>query len=175
MSRLKGWLAFTLILATILLAALITSNSQRSTERTNYETDLESFKEQQDNKYQELLNKYQQLKKTKVKGAVKKEPVLQSSGQQTAPKRVTGACESYRGLVSKYNWPVDTVLAIMKAESGCNPNAVSPTDDHGLMQLHGIRIYDPAKNIRYAYYNKYMQGGFSHWVVCTKGIVRCWN
>ena len=84
-------------------------------------------------------------------------------------------CEKYLPLVEKYSWPVEIVLAIMYAESGCDPNAISPTNDHGLLQLHNVPIYDPAKNIAYAYNGKYLKGGFSHWTVCNVGKVRCWE
>ena len=65
-------------------------------------------------------------------------------------------------------------MAVMQAESGCNPNAISPTDDHGLFQLHGIPIYNPVNNIAYAYKEKYLKGGWNHWQVCVKMIVKCW-
>src|SRR3990167_4457593 len=99
-----------------------------------------------------------------------KEPVKKAP---EAPKRVVYSigCEQYRPLVAQYGWSVSVAMAVMKAESGCNPNAISPTNDHGLFQLNRIPIYEPAANIRYAYYNKYLKGGWSHWTVCNKGIV----
>ena len=73
-----------------------------------------------------------------------------------------GNCESYRGLVAKY-FPADQVnnaLLTMSKESSCNPRAVSPTRDHGLMQINEVHLakvggnvnalYDPETNIRVA-------------------------
>lgn len=61
--------------------------------------------------------------------------------QQTAPESVTRpivGVEQYRYLVQVY-YPaeeVDNALTIMRAESKGDPTAISPTDDHGLMQLN---------------------------------------
>jgi len=162
-----GLFRFILIIAFLLLAALITQGNSNAKQRTT----IQEY-EGETTKLQEQLKQLQQEKEQLNK------EVSQSKRQQVQRTRQqvysTGSCEQYRGIVSKYDWPVDTVLRIMKSESGCNPNAVSSTDDHGLMQLHGIRIYDPVKNVEYAYYNKYLAGGFRHWTVCTKGIVQCW-
>lgn len=90
----------------------------------------------------------------------------------------SGNCESYRPIVAQYNWDVSTALAIMRAESGCRPNAVSPTNDHGLMQInkglaiYGQQIYDPAHNVRVAFENKYLKGGWSHWTVYNTGAYK---
>jgi hypothetical protein len=81
-------------------------------------------------------------------------------------------CENYRPLIEQYDWPVEGAMRTMKAESECDPNAVSPTDDHGLFQLHGRPVYDPAENIAIAYgmYVNARRGSnnFSAWyAVCT--------
>jgi len=114
----------------------------------------------------ELANKPKPKPPTKAKVAPKPVPVVVQAK--------AGTCEIYRPLVAKYGWNVKVAMAVMYAESGCNPNAVSSTNDYGLFQLHGIPIYDPAKNVEYAYHNKYMKGGWSHWTVCNAGIVDCW-
>lgn len=91
------------------------------------------------------------------------------------PVKVIPGVERYRALIAQYNWPVDTALAIMQAESGGNPNAVSPTNDYGLMQIHdglqtyGPQIFDPAFNIAIAYNVKYRSRGFRPWSVYTSG------
>lgn len=100
----------------------------------------------------------------------------QLSARNTAVKAVSspvvakvaqsGGCEQYRALVAQYNWNVDTALSVMKAESGCNPNAVSPTADHGLMQLHNRPVYDPAQNIQIAY-TMWASRGWQPWSVCV--------
>lgn len=75
----------------------------------------------------------------------------------------TSGCEQYRQLVSKYKWDVDIALAIMRAESGCDPTVDNTglnedgTNDVGLMQVNSIHLNDkatrkdPAVNIRLAY------------------------
>lgn len=82
-------------------------------------------------------------------------------GEYIAPK---GGVEQYRPLVEKYfpKGEVDNALVIMAHESGGNPNAVSRTNDHGLMQIHaplwtnffGVtteQLKDPNLNIELAY------------------------
>lgn len=96
---------------------------------------------------------------------------------QPAPKPVavaSGGCELYRGILSQYGWNVDTAMFVMSKESGCNPNAISPTNDHGLFQLNNTMVYDPAQNIAIAW-TKYVSGrvGSNNWsawyAVCTPG------
>lgn len=82
--------------------------------------------------------------------------------------------EQWRSIVAEYDWPVDQALAIMKCESGGNPNSVSRTNDHGLMQinkglaLYGEQIYDPAFNIAIAYKFYYSQRGWQPWSCARK-------
>jgi len=87
-------------------------------------------------------------------------------------------CEAYRGLVSKY-FPaeqVDNALLTMKLESGCNKDAVSPTDDHGLFQINkglktfGKQIYDPEFNVKLAYEGFYAKRGWRPWYA-VRGIL----
>lgn len=92
------------------------------------------------------------------------------------------SCEAYRPLIAQYGWNVNVAMAVMKAESGCNPNAANLTDSHatckgsfGLFQIacmSGI-VYDPAENIAIAW-SKYQARGWRPWSVCTKGIVSCY-
>lgn len=83
--------------------------------------------------------------------------------------------QTYVPLIKQYNWPVSTAVAIMRAESGGDPGAVSPLNrdglrDYGLMQLHGIDILNPAENVAYAYYHKYLPaGGFTPWSTYKDG------
>lgn len=90
----------------------------------------------------------------------------------------TPNCAAYRGLVAQYDWPVQTAMAIMQAESGCR--AVTPSNaainydgvpDYGLMQLHGINVTNPAENIRIAYAVKYLGAGrsFTPWSTYNNG------
>lgn len=93
---------------------------------------------------------------------------------KTGPVNQPAECEKYRPLVARHNWPVDIAMLAMKLESGCDPNIVSPTNDHGLMGLHDRPVYDPAQNIKIAY-DLYLEGrvgdmNFSAWyTLCTFG------
>lgn len=94
----------------------------------------------------------------------------------TANNNQSGSCGRFRSLLAQYDWNVDIAMKVMKHESGCDPNATSPTNDHGLFQLNGVPIYDPAENIDYAYHNKYVNSrvgspkNWSSWyAVCTPG------
>lgn len=84
-------------------------------------------------------------------------------------------CEQYRDLFEKYDWAVETMLAICRLESGGLATASNWKDSHatcngshGLMQVgcvHGHSVeelYDPAKNIAIAY-SVYKEQGFSAW------------
>lgn len=87
-----------------------------------------------------------------------------ANAQNSAPKRSyasTGGVERWRSLVASYfGGETDYALRIMACESGGNPNASSPTNDHGLMQINWPShynkvsslndLYDPATNIRVA-------------------------
>jgi len=95
----------------------------------------------------------------------------------------SGNCESYRGLVAKY-FPADQVnnaLLTMQKESSCRPTAVSPTNDHGLMQVNCTyhcakvggdvnRLYDPETNIRLASAIYSDRGNWSAWYA-VRGIL----
>jgi hypothetical protein len=55
-----------------------------------------------------------------------------------APKVYAAGVEQWRPLVAKY-FPanqVENAMIILKNESGGDPYQISPTDDHGLMQLN---------------------------------------
>ncbi len=84
--------------------------------------------------------------------------------------------EKWRPLLEKY-FPanqVDNALRIIECESKGNPNAISRTNDHGLMQIHnglqiyGTRIYDPEFNIQIAYNNYYTKRGWKPWTCSRK-------
>jgi hypothetical protein len=90
-----------------------------------------------------------------------------------------GTVEQWRPLVEEY-FPaadVEWALAIIRCESGGNPNAVGPTNDHGLFQhlgqywadrssragWAGASIYDPEASVAVAAW-LLATGGKSHWV-----------
>lgn len=92
---------------------------------------------------------------------------------------VGAGVERWRPLVEKYfpSIHVEWALEIMSCESGGNPNAVGPTNDHGLFQhvatywadrstragWAGANIYDPEANIAVAAW-LLATGGKGHWV-----------
>ena len=58
----------------------------------------------------------------------------------TASYHYSGGVEPWRDLVSKYFSNVERALCVMDWESGGNPNAISPTQDYGLMQIHAPMV-----------------------------------
>lgn len=99
----------------------------------------------------------------------------QRERMQTAVS-VNGNCEAYRPLVAQHPWDVKIAMAIMEAESGCRE--VTPDNsainydgiaDHGLFQLHGIPVTEPASNISIAYNQKYLTQGWRAWSVFKNG------
>jgi hypothetical protein len=66
----------------------------------------------------------------------------------------------------------DRAVKIAKCESGLNPKAVSPTNDHGLMQInksaHKVEgdIYDVDTNLQFAR-KLYDESGWKPWVCNT--------
>lgn len=91
----------------------------------------------------------------------------------------SGNCESYRGIVAQYDWNVDTALAVMNAESGCNSGADNPHDGHptcyGSRGLFGIGcdstgnyagMFDASANIAQAH-ALYSSRGWQPWGATT--------
>lgn len=111
------------------------------------------------------------------------QPQVQEQTVQQAQANVTlnpTSCEAYRPLVMQYAWDVRVAMAIMRAESGCNPGAHNPEahrdiygnvicyGSFGLFQIscHGGQIYDPAQNVAAAwakYTAKYKDGSIAGW------------
>lgn len=106
--------------------------------------------------------------------SVAKAITVKNQDQSRLATNLSQDCEQYRPLVEQYPWPTEAAMLTMKKESGCNPNAVSDTDDYGLFQLNGRPVFDPDRNIRIAY-ELYKDGrvgskNFSAWyAVCTEG------
>ncbi len=133
--------------------------------------------QQEQQKNTDLQKQLQSKKDTAQKVAS-----AQAQAQVTAPVAVASAggnCEAYRGIVAQYNWNVSTAMAVMRAESGCNPTATSPTCDHGLMQINCVHaaavggdltlLNDPATNVRVAFAVYSGAGGWSPWTTFTSG------
>ena len=99
------------------------------------------------------------------------------SSTATAPARVFRG--PWRGLVAEWFSDVDRAMCVLDHESGGNPNAASPTDDHGLFQIHypiwgphfGVSRADlkvPALNVRLASLILKAQG-WGAWSAVTRG------
>jgi hypothetical protein len=96
-------------------------------------------------------------------------------------------CENYRNLIGQYNWNEDVALQVMRAESGCNPNAVGDNrviggiyaPSCGLFQVRTLKgrpscdqLQNPTTNIEWAY-RLYQASGWKPWSVC-KTKVKCY-
>jgi len=118
-------------------------------------------------------------------------PTPQPTPEPTAiptPPPVSGNCSAYAGLVSQYPWNVSVALAVMYAESRCNPSTVNnnpSTGDYsiGLFQinLYGRNAYnrpseaelkDPEVNIAWAYKIFAANGSsfIGQWGVCRTAV-----
>lgn len=168
------------------------SNSQQlqlkidSVEKQLEQKNLEQEKiEQENEKLKADLQAKAELKRVEAEKIAQAERARQASVAVSAGGASYsggGNCESYRGLVSQYGWNVNVALAVMKAESGCNPQAVNRTDNHGVcmgsfglfqISCHGGQIFDPAQNVAAAW-SKYSARGWQPWGVCTSGKVSCY-
>jgi len=91
-----------------------------------------------------------------------------------------GGCVTYRKLFEKYDWPVDTAIAICELESSGIATASNWKDSHatcngshGLMQvgcIHGHQtedLYDPEFNVKVAH-QLWKERGFSPWTTYKK-------
>lgn len=100
---------------------------------------------------------------------------------------INGGCQQYLPLVQKYNWDVNTAMAIMEAESTsqgipCDSNAKdfdsNGTVDRGLFQVNSIHadlatdmntLFDPQTNVRIAYEIYSGQQGWGAWSTYNSG------
>jgi hypothetical protein len=143
------------------------------------ETD-EALKKKAD-EAEKLKQQNEQLRKElQAKRDKQKRDAQLAAAQASKPAAVSvgGGCESYRPLVQKYfGSATPAAMITMSKESGCNPNAVSPTNDHGLFQLNNQPVYEPEANIRIAYakYVSPRRGTNPNWsawyAVCTPDLV----
>lgn len=149
---------------------------QLNTKQKDLDTKAQQIQQEQqkNNDLQKQLQSKREQQETVAVEQAQPAPVAVSSAS-------TGAgCEAYRGLVAQYNWNVNIALAVMKAESGCNPGGPpSPTCDRGLMQVNCVHsaavggnldaLYDPATNMRVAYAIYTGAGGWTPWTTYTSG------
>ena len=97
-----------------------------------------------------------------------------------ASSQVAGRCEEFRELVEKYPWNSKIMLAIMRAESGCNPRSdnsglnTNGTYDYGLFQINSVHGYsrnvlaNPAKNTEIAF-KIWQSQGYRAWAAYNNG------
>jgi len=173
-----------IITVTVLNQARIDMQLKNQTQQSEVEQ-LNTELETKDNKIKELKNKNKSKSKTidKQNKRIEKlsddlqakisNPTPEPQSAHTQP--VASSCDDYRPLLEKYNWNVDTMLRIMQAESGCNPNNHNLGDNHGVCQgsygllqigcVHGVTIADmsiPSKNIAKAF-QIYSGQGYNAW------------
>lgn len=138
------------------------------------ESEAEKLRIQQEN---EQLKKDLQAKRERT-AEEQRLAAAQASKPAAVSVGISGNCETYRPLVQKYfGAATASAMITMQKESGCNPTAVSPTNDHGLFQLNGQPVYDPEANIRIAYakFVSPRRGTNPNWsawyAVCTPDLV----
>lgn len=104
-------------------------------------------------------------------------PVTSPKRMKPQPKRSLPApknakLEPWKAEIAAYictkSWDCRTAVAVAYAESGLNCGAKSPTNDHGVMQLHGQAIYDCRANIDRAY-EMYKRRGWQPWSAYKNG------
>lgn len=181
-----------LMLTVPVAAALKSKDNQLNIEKSNRnqlqidikkrDSDLQLKQEELQKKNQEteqLKQQNEQLQKDlQAKRERQAEEARLAAAQRSVAVSVGGNCEAYRPLVQKYfGDATPAAMVVMQKESGCNPNAVSPTNDHGLFQLNNMAIYEPEANIRAAY-GKFVsprRGTNPNWsawyAVCTPDLV----
>lgn len=167
-------------------------NSERQ-EKSRLQLDIKKRQEQQRQTDDALKQKADEAEKLKQENEQLKKDLQAKREKQERDKQlaaaqaqkpaavsvgIAGNCETYRPLVQKYfGSATPAAMIVMQKESGCNPNAVSPTNDHGLFQLNGQPVYEPEANIRIAYakYVSPRRGTNPNWsawyAVCTPNLV----
>jgi soluble lytic murein transglycosylase-like protein len=156
---------------------------KKSTELEQLKIQTEEQRKKDEAEKQRIQQENEQLKKDLQAKRERQENERQlAAAQVTRPAAVSvgisGNCETYRPLVQKYfGAATASAMITMQKESGCNPTAVSPTNDHGLFQLNGQPVYDPEANIRIAYakFVSPRRGTNPNWsawyAVCTPNLV----
>lgn len=194
-SPLRYYLIIALLAVILIVIGNVSTNNFRSYQQEKQDSRQKSIQldksrlekenlnktlQEKDKQLQEQQRKIKELEVRKAERA-RLASIKPTTVQRVSVRRVSGGCEQYRSLVSKYSWNVNVALAVMKAESGCNYLAANWTDNHrvckgsfGLFQIscHSGQVFEPANNIAIAY-SKYQARGWQPWSVCTRGIVRC--
>lgn len=161
---------------------------QEQVQKTKLQEDVKNVQQQLDDQRRQNADLQKQLQvKADLTEQAKQATVAVSQPQPpfaavVAPSAGPGNCEAYRPIVAQYGWDVSIALAVMHAESGCRPDAVSPTCDHGLMQINCVHsakvggnlalLNDPATNIRIAFDVYTGAHGWSPWTTFASGAYR---
>ena len=99
---------------------------------------------------------------------------------KNASSQVAGRCEEFREIVEKYPWNSKVMLAIARAESGCNPRSdnsglnTDGTYDYGLFQINSVHghsrsvLENPAKNTDIAF-KIWQSQGYRAWSAYNNG------
>ena len=97
-----------------------------------------------------------------------------------ASSQVVGRYEEFREIVEKYPWNSKVMLAIARAESGCNPRSdnsglnTNGTYDYGLFQINSVHghsrdiLANPAKNTEIAF-KIWQSQGYRAWSAYNNG------
>jgi hypothetical protein len=101
----------------------------------------------------------------------------------TGVKKVPVVCRDYYNLLKQYDWDVNIMLAIMKAESGCDTNRVGDNypiggllaPSCGLLQIRTLagrpsceELKRSETNVEWAY-RLYKANGYKPWSVYNNG------
>ncbi len=117
---------------------------------------------------------------TKQSSSARTVEVRVQPSPKIASSKVAGWCEEFRELVEKYPWDSKIMLAIMRAESGCNPRSdnsglnTDGTYDYGLFQINSIHghsryiLANPAKNTEIAF-KIWQSQGYRAWSAYNNG------
>lgn len=124
------------------------------------------LQELENRKQLEYLEKQIEDEKKRADARVEERIAKEQKVPQIASVSLAGV-EQWRPLVSKYDWPIDSALAIMKCESGGNTNnhnynPKTKDDSWGLYQVNiwggnartrppATELVKPEVNIDYAY------------------------
>lgn len=117
---------------------------------------------------------------TKQSSSARTVEVRVQPSPKIASSQVAGRCEEFREIVEKYPWNSKVMLAIMRAESGCNPRSDNTglnrdgSNDKGLFQINSIHGFsdaerlDPIQNIKIAF-RIWQSQGYRAWSAYSNG------
>lgn len=142
--------------------------------------ELEETKTNKDEEIKSLKSQIQAKAVAKAQLASVKTQAV-SAPAPVAVKYAVG-CEVYRPLIAQHSWDQRIAMAVMEAESGCDPQKPNWNDTHykngvvyckgsfGLFQIACFdgQVYDPAKNVAIAW-RKYSASGWNPWGAYTNG------